>query len=365
MFQGAPETYRPNRSFDKTRLRVPPAVDIWSLCTVWSEACIWVAYGMEGLNKYRQIRGAATKAIPKFRAGNCFHDGHNVLDVVGKIHNIAQHDLRRSDFLTHEVWLQLIEPNLISSSDRRSDATAIWKLSARILANAKSMLHDDSTLFHEEFLQPPQNGVGTFTRKRASSFGKTVQFDDGRNNDLPSKDIRSLFNPVMQLDGGAQPDPLATRSSTGYETDNENTLDQGFQEQVNVQHSHHVNSLQCADPKKLFISKQPKQTHDYTEPASPGTSVIGSRGSSYSQSAHAAASYRPTPHHRNSSSFEYLWLADEAIRWMKTKPNHKREFFEREKELKKFHPQLNGRDHVCKENLQASHTLIKFLGILD
>lgn len=342
-------------------------VDIWSLGTVWSEACIWVAYGMEGLNHYRQVRGAATEVIEDFTAGNCFHDGFHVLKDVEKMHNMAQRDLRRSDFLTHEVWLRLIKPNLISCADARLNATDLWKLSADVLAKAKAkgMLHD-SSLSRKEFLQPPKYGVGTLPRKRARSFGKP---NDGRNYDLFSNANRSLSNPVVQLDGGPQTDSLGIRSLTGCQIIDEDTLDQGFQEQ-----------LSGDDTRSGSVSRRAQQSNGYCEPCPPENGIIRSGGSSYSWSSNskgrtpsadaatddASQSLHPsTPHDRTSISREYTWLAEDAIRWRKTKSNHKFEFSRREEQLKKFHHNhLNGRDHVCKEHLQASYKLIRDSGIL-
>lgn len=307
-------------------------VDIWSFSAVLSEACIWVVYGKEGLNYYRRERGAATETIADFRAGNCFHDGYNVLKEVEKTHNMAQHDRRHSDFLTHEVWLQLIKPNLVSRPEARSDATTFWKLTASILADAKAMRHCPS-LSRKEFLQPPTYGVGT----------------------LP----RSLSDPVVQFDGGLSTDSLAIRRLTGCQTVNEDTLDQGFQEQLNMQSSGHVDSLQYREdePRYGSVSQQDQKTNGHLEPSSPGNGFIRSRGISYSRSLNSKG--------RTTFSDEDSWPAEEAIRWVKTKSDHKSEFSRREEELKKFGNSLDGRDHVCDESLQVSYTLIKASGILN
>ena len=168
-FSGAPETYRPNSTFNNTHLYVPSAVNIWSLCTVWSEACIWVVYGMKGLNHYRQVRRDANKANPGFRAGNCFHDGYKLLEDVEKLHDMAQHDCRRSDFVTNEVWLELIKPNLTCRPDERFDAQNLWRLFVLILEKAEKHCLPERNIFRPKKMAseaPPEGQPGC----RAKSY---------------------------------------------------------------------------------------------------------------------------------------------------------------------------------------------------
>lgn len=296
--------------------------------------------------------------ISNFRAGNCFHDGRNVLNIVEKMHNGAQLDLLRSDILTHEIWLHLVKPNLTSRPDARSDATDLWRLSVEILGKAESMLHC-STFSRKEFLQPLNNGVGTLTKKRAKSFGKT---NDGRNNDPSSRTSRSLFDPVVQLDDGPETDFLAICSSTGCQTVNEDTIEQGIsQEPLNMQPSGHVDSLRCSEdePRYGSVSKQAQQTNGYM-----GNGIIRSWNSKgRTTSADASQSHHPsTPHDGTLTSRELVWLAKEAIRCVKSRPDHKSEFSQRGRELETFYD-LKGRDHVCKKHLQALYKLIKASGI--
>ena len=167
----------------------------------------------------------------------------------------------------------------------------------------------------------------------------------------------------MQLGGGAQPDSPPIRGLTGYETGNGHILDQRFQEELSLQHFRPVGSLPCNaitetedDMRYGSISKQAQQTNGHFKPCSPGNSIIQSRGNNgkgRTTSANESTDVSP-PHNETSSSSEYLWPADDAIRWMKTKPSHKSEFFHQEQRLREFHTQLNGRDHVSKEERASS-----------
>ena len=47
---------------------------------------MWVANGYNGILEYRKSRKKETDQIGEFKDGDCFHDGNEVLQAVGKQH---------------------------------------------------------------------------------------------------------------------------------------------------------------------------------------------------------------------------------------------------------------------------------------
>jgi hypothetical protein len=93
-------------------ISVKQGVDIWSLGCIYSEAAIWIADGYRGLLEYRRQRKAETDELPDFRGGDCFHDGHKVLDVVANAHANIEDRLRKSDHITKTVLDTMVDEML-------------------------------------------------------------------------------------------------------------------------------------------------------------------------------------------------------------------------------------------------------------
>lgn len=121
-------------------VNITQKVDIWSIGAVFSEAAVWVVDGYEALEQYRQLRQEATKAIPGFEDGNCFHDGEQMLEIVRTQHRNLEECLRSHDTITSAV-LAMIEDMLVDANSR-PNANHFWKRSQRILKNAWDKLEN-------------------------------------------------------------------------------------------------------------------------------------------------------------------------------------------------------------------------------
>lgn len=278
---------------------------------------------MPGLERYRHRRWLATEKIPNFRAGNCFHDGHNVLEVVKTMHDEIKGTLRLSDEVTDQVWLGMIKDGLTSDADERLSALQLWKKSIKLLDIVDSKLHSRPSLEWRNF-RPSVDGSGTPIRRHDWPTGKSIQSRDSRSDDLPPNAIRSSSNPLMQLTDGAQPgfrpipngfkgeemrdkplmqltdgaQPVFVSIPNGFEEmGDKHVLGQGFpQEQPNLKESSHLdspNTLTADDNICSSSSKHASKTIGYVERYSPDNMNTRSRGSSYSQSPNTKGSNTP------------------------------------------------------------------------
>lgn len=254
---GAPETYRPNPDFYKTRLYVTSGVDIFSLVAVFSEAVIWVVSGKEGLDIDRRSRGAATEKIPKFRGGNCFHDGHKVLGVVETTHENLKRIIRQSDFFSNNVWGKLIQPSFQHYMDSDWTAVKLWRISDDVL----------------------NEGFDTMSRERGdSSLPAIVSKNSGKR---------------IETNFGKQPTGGAQSSSP-----NEYTVVQAFAQEQGTQDSrqpvfsesnNHTNDAKV----RRSSSRHVHQANDYCEPSTAVNRNIGSFESSDSRSSNSKGPTTP------------------------------------------------------------------------
>lgn len=151
---GAPECYRPDDFLESCPLKVKQKVDIWSLGCIYSEAVIWIMTGHDGLFHYRMLRRDAVASIPNFRDGNCFHDGHVVLDIVNSKHATLR-SLIDSNCITNRVIDPMIS-FMLATSDTRPDALQLWKWSQQILKDAMNQLQSKGTVRSSPYNPRPQ-----------------------------------------------------------------------------------------------------------------------------------------------------------------------------------------------------------------
>jgi hypothetical protein len=141
---GAPECCRTDKVLRGAKIEVKQNIDVFSLGAVYSEAAVWLVEHIglnahkDGLSQYRRDRRAATKHIPGLVDRDCFHDGENMLPVVGEWHKKLKTETRRHDTITGKV-LDMIEEMLFDSSSRPNTIT-FWKKSQKILQEARSTL---------------------------------------------------------------------------------------------------------------------------------------------------------------------------------------------------------------------------------
>ncbi|KAK4952431.1 hypothetical protein LTR10_009237 [Elasticomyces elasticus] len=139
---GAPECYRPDRFTRTTRLQVPQGVDIWSLGCVWSEVAVWVVQGSAGLDTYRERRTTATEALELENPG-CFHDGEKVLPCIREVHEgLRWLEMSDEDYLTGNVWHDLIEKMLCSNGHQRPSSRELRQETSKRLSEAGHRLSE-------------------------------------------------------------------------------------------------------------------------------------------------------------------------------------------------------------------------------
>ena len=116
-------------------------VDIWSAGCVLSEAAVWVLYGKEYLDQYRQKRKEETTTIIGFDDIECFHDGTDVLETVTEIHEYMLDDsnVSNSDYVTKEV-LRMVK-DMLERANVRPGAQLFCVKSKKILDKARESLY--------------------------------------------------------------------------------------------------------------------------------------------------------------------------------------------------------------------------------
>lgn len=181
---GPPECYQWNHFTDET-LTIPhitPAVDIWALGCILSEAATWVLEGHQGLENYRLNRAKAHRDNPKFEDSDCFHDGCDVLDFVGKHHDYLRYPGRDLDEATI-VMLDIVDSQMLRArpEDRLEAHRLLSRAHNQLLATDPQSLHSP-------------RGV-----ERASSVSQTQ---------LPSIPIRSNTIPPQQQPRSLRKQPV-------------------------------------------------------------------------------------------------------------------------------------------------------------
>lgn len=83
---GAPETFRSHVDTESSPLIVTPAVDIWSIGCVFSEAAVWANDGWDRLAEYRRRRSIEVANKGGGKGEYVFHFEGNLLETVKDIH---------------------------------------------------------------------------------------------------------------------------------------------------------------------------------------------------------------------------------------------------------------------------------------
>jgi hypothetical protein len=102
---------------------------VFGLSATFSEAAIWLVYGLEGtwgLQKYRERRIKETERAVSSENSGCFHDGENVLKFVTAAHQMLLHDLHKSDTITEAV-VEMIY-HMLAPEVSRVLSSALWTM---------------------------------------------------------------------------------------------------------------------------------------------------------------------------------------------------------------------------------------------
>jgi hypothetical protein len=156
---GAPSCSEDDPLSEQSRLRANPSKDIWSLGCVFSEAAVWSVFGVEGLEKYRKQRTAATNVIPKLRNtayNGCFHDGEKVLQIVTDMHAQVLRHSQCDDYIVSDIIN--IVGEMLGHQPIRPTAASLYRYLRTALTTAEACLkreRDDAN--DASFLEAPQS----------------------------------------------------------------------------------------------------------------------------------------------------------------------------------------------------------------
>jgi len=106
---------------------VTKAVDVFSLGCILSEVAVWMSGGYKYVIEYRQARRKTIDQIPDFHDGDCFHNGINMLPIVGEWHRKVQSKLNFSDDTFTPILIPLIEEMLLDVQHRGDVMTLCTK----------------------------------------------------------------------------------------------------------------------------------------------------------------------------------------------------------------------------------------------
>ncbi|KAL8855594.1 MAG: hypothetical protein Q9178_007786 [Gyalolechia marmorata] len=145
---GAPERHPGRRD---TMSAVSRAIDIWSLACVFSIAATWVVFGYPGIQQFRKVREKAISQIvsvpshpqrpqisTSISAGDYFHDGRQVLEVVTDWHKVLRNALRKTDTVTSGLLDLVDQRMLLGNASSRIKAKDLCSELKKIIALSKA-----------------------------------------------------------------------------------------------------------------------------------------------------------------------------------------------------------------------------------
>ena len=145
---GAPERHPGRRD---TKSAVSQTIDIWSLACVFSIAATWVVFGYPGIQQFRKVREKAISQIvstpfhhqrpqksTSICAGDYFHDGRQVLEVVTGWHKVLRNALRKTDTVTSRLLDLVDRKMLLGSASSRIKAKDLCSELKNIIAKSEA-----------------------------------------------------------------------------------------------------------------------------------------------------------------------------------------------------------------------------------
>ncbi|KAL8896162.1 MAG: hypothetical protein Q9207_007843 [Kuettlingeria erythrocarpa] len=144
---GAPETYRHHSDSQSVPLQVTPAVDIWSLGCVFSEAAVWAQYGWRTVKEYQRRRSneieKKTKGVNK--GEQIFHWDDRILETVRDMHQ----DILGKTNTAHKVVREIVEKVVGDMLERGSRPHAAF-----VFEKAKRIIKERADLYDVRLIEP-------------------------------------------------------------------------------------------------------------------------------------------------------------------------------------------------------------------
>lgn len=184
---GAPETYRSHEGTESSHLQVTPAVDIWSIGCIFSEASVWAHYGWRRVAEYRSRRSSEIENKGGAVGDHCFHHEANILDVVQSMHEDLLRNRTASQYTTRLVLDRLVIDMLQHGA--RPPAKLVYE-------KAKRLIKDCENKFGVSVNELEGNSNSTFQIRNAGNGTwrpLSVQTEQtGPRESLPSRQHLSL-----------------------------------------------------------------------------------------------------------------------------------------------------------------------------
>ncbi|KAL8718573.1 MAG: hypothetical protein Q9225_004303 [Loekoesia sp. 1 TL-2023] len=135
---GAPETYRSHVDSDSVPIQVTPAVDIWSVGCVFSEASAWAVFGWKKVKEYRRRRRREieTKTQGEVEGEEIFHWDGKLLDAVNDIHQQLKNTNQASHWITRNLLESVIGDMLQPGA--RPSAVFVFEKTKRLIRERAS-----------------------------------------------------------------------------------------------------------------------------------------------------------------------------------------------------------------------------------
>jgi hypothetical protein len=262
---GAPECYRSDSTLGQGSLRVTKAVDVFSLGCILSEVAVWMSGGYEYLMQYRQARRKAIDQIPDFHDGDCFHNGINMLPIVGEWHRKVQSRLNVSDDTFTPTLIPLIEEMLLDTQ-HRGDAGTLSTKAHTIYAEA---LQDFRRRSPDRVF--PDDILPRYLRAQSQRMEPPVRpFDNDRplgstNFTPPSMPTNSTVSSSESSSSQLQPESLVRSQSTSM-SGSQGTLRgvHAFESGSRLGRHGHVTSAPLEVPATIFENYD-TETRRYSE----------------------------------------------------------------------------------------------------
>ncbi|KAH7308564.1 kinase-like domain-containing protein [Stachybotrys elegans] len=171
----ASRTYTPPELHlnDTVRYSVDEGVDMWAMGCILIETAVWISFGEQGRQDFRDMRMKETAQLPDHKndgRSDCFHDNERVLKCVEQVGEWIRTNGRQCDTITPLV-VDLVLKHLLLEAGQR--------ITSRILYNRLSVLIKDAC---PPGRLPETNLPMPFWRQDSTLTGKSTVQSSGKRS---------------------------------------------------------------------------------------------------------------------------------------------------------------------------------------